>query len=238
MFIFFKNIINFCILLFVKIFTSNKIRFGANLHPSTLKFLLKNKIKKVDFSRAYIGGNQVFINDGVKFYEDPIIFGKVKIGRYTSINGPSTRICSAINTVEIGSYCSIASNVIIQEYYHNVDLVTTYSILSNIFKKSYSKLQITSKGSIVISDDVWIGSNAVILSGVKIGRGAIIGAGSVVTKDVAPYSINAGNPSKLIKMRFKEEDIFYIENSKWWEWSVEQILENEDFFTKIYNLND
>ena len=75
MFIFFKNIINFCILLFVKIFTSNKIRFGANLHPSTLKFLLKNKIKKVDFSRAYIGGNQVFINDGVKFYEDPIIFG-------------------------------------------------------------------------------------------------------------------------------------------------------------------
>lgn len=237
MFLFFKYLINFFIILFVKLFTKNKIRFGANVHPYTFKFLLKNKIKNVDFFNAYIGGNNVNINDGVRFYENPIIFGNVTIDKYSSINGPSTRICSAVNEVRIGAYCSIASNVVIQEYYHNVNLVTTYSILSTILKKHKTN-QITSKGSIIISDDVWIGSNSVILSGVKIGRGAVIGAGSVVTKDVLPYSINAGNPSKMIRMRFNEEDIKFIEESKWWEWSYEQILENEEFFSKIYNLND
>jgi serine acetyltransferase len=65
----------------------------------------------------------------------------------------------------------------------------------------------TSKGDIIIKDDVWIGANAIILSGVTIGQGALIGAGAVVTKDVPPYAIVGGNPAKVIKYRFSEKVI-------------------------------
>ncbi|MBP7508929.1 MAG: hypothetical protein KA807_14020 [Prolixibacteraceae bacterium] len=64
-----------------------------------------------------------------------------------------------------------------------------------------------SDGIVIIEDDVWIGANAIILCGVHIGKGSVIGAGSIVTKDVPPYSISVGNPAKTIKMRFTEEEI-------------------------------
>lgn len=67
-------------------------------------------------------------------------------------------------------------------------------------------------GKIVIEDDVWVGSNAIILHGVKIGRGAVIGAGSIVTKSVPPYAIAVGNPAKIIKRRFTDEEC--IEHEK------------------------
>ena len=93
---------------------------------------------------------------------------------------------------------------------------------------------VTSKGDVILAEDVWVGSNVVILSGVKIGRGAIIAAGSVVTKDVAPYSIVGGVPAKVIKMRFSDEVIKKIENSRWWEWNTKSILENKEFFTREF----
>ena len=89
-----------------------------------------------------------------------------------------------------------------------------------------------SKGDIIIEDDVWIGANCIILSGVKISRGAIIAAGSVVIKEVAPYSIIAGVPAKQIKKRFSEKTIELLEKSKWWTWDISKIKENEQFFLK------
>ncbi|WP_311711768.1 CatB-related O-acetyltransferase [Riemerella anatipestifer] len=221
--------------MFVKVFTTNRVSFKANLNPYTLKYLLKNRINDIHFHKAYIGGIQVKVGKGVRFYENPIIFGKVKIDRYVSINGPGTRICSNINRVKIGAFSSIASNVIIQEYYHNTQLVTTYGVLSNILRTSDTKIQVTSKGDIIIGEDVWIGSNVVILSGVKIGRGAVVGAGSVVTKDIEPYTINAGNPCKYIKDRFSKKSIEEIERSKWWEWTEDEMKKNEMFFRKYFS---
>ena len=157
--------------------------------------------------------------------------GNIQINRYTSINGPGTRISSKINPIKVGSFCSIASNVIIQEYYHRYDRMTSYFINQNIFNLDM-KEDIYSKGSIVIEDDVWIGSNSVILSGVKIGRGSIVGAGSVVTKDVVKYSIVAGNPAKLIKMRFGNNTISYLEKLKWWTWRLDKIKKSKDLFNK------
>lgn len=238
MYNFFKSIVNFLVVIFVKVFTKNKAKFSCNIHPNTFIYLLKNKISKINFDRAYIGGNKVELSKGNIFYENPILFGNIKIGKYTAINGPATRICSGVHYVEIGAYCSIASNVIIQEYYHNTDLVTTYGVLSNVLKLKDYSIQKVSKGPIIIGDDVWVGSNVVILSGVKIGRGAIIGAGSVVTKDVLPYTINAGNPCKFVRNRFSESDIIEIEKSKWWLWDENKMKQNENFFTKVYNLND
>ena len=83
-----------------------------------------------------------------------------------------------------------------------------------------------SKGDIKIGNDVWIGHSSIILSGVTIGNGAVIAAGSVVVKDVPPFSIVGGNPAKVIRFRFDSKTIAEIENSKWWNWSDSKIREN------------
>ena len=196
-------------------------------------YFIKSKISKVNLGSAILGSG-VQLSDGVHLYNSPEIFGDVLIGKYSSINGPSTRICSEINKIIIGSYCSIASNTVIQEYYHNYSRVTTYNIMSNRFNQ-FSKGEKISKGPILISDDVWIGSNCVILSGVSIGRGAIVGAGSVVTKDVKPYSIVAGNPARHIRFRFSEKTISNIEESRWWLWEGKELIDQRSIFEKEFN---
>lgn len=82
------------------------------------------------------------------------------------------------------------------------------------------------KGDIIVGNDVWIGYEAVILSGVTIGDGAVIGARAVVTKDVPPYTIVGGVPAKPIKKRFSEENIKKLQSIRWWDWSKEKIAEN------------
>ena len=82
------------------------------------------------------------------------------------------------------------------------------------------------KGDTVVGNDVWIGQNVTILPGVHIGDGAIIGANSVVSKDVLPYHIVGGNPIKVIRKRFDDDTIEFLLNLKWWDWSAEKIFEN------------
>lgn len=82
------------------------------------------------------------------------------------------------------------------------------------------------KGDTVIGNDVWIGFDALIMPGVKIGNGAIISSRSVVTSDVPAYTIVGGNPAKIIKKRFPEETIATLEKLAWWNWPVEKITKN------------
>jgi carbonic anhydrase/acetyltransferase-like protein (isoleucine patch superfamily) len=77
----------------------------------------------------------------------------------------------------------------------------------------------STRGDVIIGHDVWIGNGATILSGVHIGNGAVIGACSVVTRDVPSYGIVAGNPAKLIRLRFKEDEIKCLEELAWWNWA-------------------
>jgi acetyltransferase-like isoleucine patch superfamily enzyme len=130
-------------------------------------------------------------------------------------------------SLKIGKFCSIASGVtIILDGEHRPDWVTTYPF-SIIFKK-FSDLPwaSTTKGDVIIGNDVWIGIDALILSGVTVGDGAIIGAGSVVARDVEPYAIVAGNPARLIRKRFDLETINKLLEIKWWDWDTERITEN------------
>ena len=81
------------------------------------------------------------------------------------------------------------------------------------------------KGDIIIGNDVWIGAKSTIMSGVKIGHGAIVAAGAVVTKDVQPYSVVGGNPAKHIKFRFDERQIEKLLEINWWDWEESKIKE-------------
>lgn len=117
----------------------------------------------------------------------------------------------------IGRYCSIAGSVRLVEADHPIDQLTTHPFLY------LPRFGFVDRHGIVappqtIEDDVWIGHNATILPGcTRIGRGAVIGAGSIVTADVAPYSVIAGVPAKLIRFRFAESVRAAIEATRWWE---------------------
>lgn len=214
----FRNVLR----LFIK---TRKITAFSNIILGYISFP-----KKIHYCKWNRISGKVIIGEGISL-QRVNISGNVQIGKYTSINGPNTFLVGARSGIKIGSFCSIARNVQIQAIYHNYNRVTTYSIIKSFFKE-YDVEEFIEKGIIDIQDDVWIGANSVILSGVTIGRGAIIAAGSVVTKDVRPYSIVAGNPAKEIKQRFSSEIVTYLEESQWWKWDDNQIKENKDFFKK------
>lgn len=105
----------------------------------------------------------------------------------------------------IGDFVSIASDVLfIMGGNHQIDSFTSYP-LNTQFLGKFSESDASTKGPIIIEDEVWIGANVIILSGVTVGRGAIIAAGSVVTKDVSPFTLVGGNPAKLIRNRYNED---------------------------------
>lgn len=132
----------------------------------------------------------------------------------------------------IGKFCSIGENIkfMMNAANHNLSAVTTYPFTAimeqknGVNKEHLSELP--NKGDTVIGNDVWIGMNCFIMPGVKIGDGAVIGANSVVAKNVAPYSIVAGNPIKEIRKRFSEKEIELLLKIKWWDWEIEKIQKN------------
>jgi len=150
-----------------------------------------------------------------------------KIGRGTYSDDLMVFSWGEGSVLEIGAFCSIAVGVkIFLGGEHRADWVTTYPF-SVLWKcaSSFSGHP-KSKGDVVIGNDVWIGTEAVILSGVKIGDGAVIAARTVVAKDVPPYAIVVGNPAKIIKRRFNDEVIGRLLLVKWWEWDDKTIEHN------------
>jgi acetyltransferase-like isoleucine patch superfamily enzyme len=149
-------------------------------------------------------------------------------GKYTYICGtPEILWESDKSKLIIGKFCSIAENLkVYLGGNHNKEWVTTYPfghINQRIFNNFNGYGQPSTKGSIIIGNDVWISANVTIMSGVKIGDGAIIANNSHVIKDVEPYSLVGGNPAKLIKYRFTPEQIKELLLIKWWDWEDEKI---------------
>lgn len=134
--------------------------------------------------------------------------------------------------LKIGKFCSFAKEVtIILGGEHRSDWVTMYPFSGKVFNKVWPEAKKVeghphSKGDIVIGNDVWAGYGTTILSGVTIGDGAVIGAKSLVTKNVEPYTIVAGNPAKVIRKRFSDKIIKELLRIKWWNWPEEKIRKN------------
>ncbi|WP_098748294.1 CatB-related O-acetyltransferase [Paenibacillus sp. EZ-K15] len=125
-----------------------------------------------------------------------------------------------IDKLIIGNYVCIASGVVILmggNHNHHPEWITVYPFVEQI-ETSYLP-----KGDTVIESDAWIGMNAMIMPGVTIGEGAIVAAGSVVAKDVPPYTIVGGNPAKEIRKRFAEEEIEKLKEMRWFDWKREKI---------------
>ena len=134
--------------------------------------------------------------------------------------------------LRIGRYCSFGSTVRVVDSNHPIDGITTHPL---IYDAAHGVIAANalSPEPLIIEDDVWVGHNTVILPGCKfIGRGAIIGAGSIVTKNVKPYAIVAGNPAKPLRMRFEPELIAALEASRWWQRDMAELARIERDFDR------
>ena len=129
----------------------------------------------------------------------------------------------------IGKFCQIAAGVefVMNGANHMMNAVTTFpfNMLEGWDMEPPKTSDLPLKGDTVIGNDVWIGQNAVILPGVHIGDGAIIGANSVVGRDINPYTIVVGNPAKILRKRFDDEMIELLLRFKWWDKSTDEINE-------------
>jgi len=129
----------------------------------------------------------------------------------------------------IGKFCSIASDVkfIMNGGNHRTDWLTNYPF--PIFQHGWEIAmpeEWPNKGDTIIGNDVWLGYNATIMPGIKVGDGAIIATNSVVTKDVPPYAVVGGNPATIIRKRFDDETINKLLEVRWWDWDIEKITAN------------
>ncbi|NFF82238.1 CatB-related O-acetyltransferase [Clostridium botulinum] len=126
--------------------------------------------------------------------------------------------------VIIGKFCSIAGEVdIFLGGNHRNDWITTYPFNVLCGRYNYIKGHPSTKGNVIIGNDVWIGRRTTILSGVNIGNGVSIGANSVIAKDIPNYAIVAGNPAKIIRYKFDTETINKLLEISWWDWELEDL---------------
>lgn len=157
------------------------------------------------------------------FVHDPRDFEKNNVLYHYPVNG---------DRLKIGKFCSVAcgAKFLFTSGNHSLRSLSTYTF--PIFYEQWGldpkniRDAWDNKGDIVIGNDVWIGYEAVILSGVTVGDGAVIGTRAVVTKDVPPYTIVGGVPARPIRRRFDPQTIARLEELRWWDWEEERITRN------------
>ena len=198
--------------------------------------VLHSKYQKLMFDKAWRKANQHNETSvGSYMFPDAV----VTVGGYTygRLNVQSL-YATPDERLIIGNYVSIASDsLFLLGMNHPTDTFTTFPLRSKFVSRSSKDA--LSRGPIIIEDEVWIGSNAVIMSGVTIGRGAVIAAGSIVTKSVKPYHIVGGNPAKTIRRRFTVEVIEEMKKLKLIDIPVERIKKNIDLmYQRIETVED
>lgn len=159
-------------------------------------------------------------------HNENLIFDSLSIGKFSHGNvkifNPETK-----SKVKIGKFCSIGQNVQILLGEHHTEWISTYPLRIYLnLKGKWRDGHPMTRGDVEIGNDVWIGANVTILSGIIVGDGAVIGANSLVTKNIEPYAIYAGNPAKFIRKRFSEEEIKSLLKIRWWDWPTRKIKEN------------
>lgn len=193
----------------------NKKEFESGM---TLGYLYSKFFKRVLRGKSVLNSE---IHKTAKIYSGSTFYYS-KLGRYSYVGYDSEVV-----NCEIGAFCSIANGFIVGGAKHPMDWVSTSPTFYDVGSGTghhLGHLPIDHTSKTVIGNDVWVGSRAIIMQGLRIGTGAVIGAGAVVTKSVPPYAVVAGCPAKIIKYRFDQSMIDSLLNSQWWLLSDNQLM--------------
>lgn len=163
------------------------------------------------------GGN--LIPDGCAFADKTQLGFRTTLGTNNYFGGK----------VSLGKYCQVGRDVAFHPTNHPISYLSTY-INKQLFEGELKSLK--SESPIEIGNDVWIGHGVIVLSGIKVGNGAILAAGSIITKDVPAYAIMAGNPAKVLRKRFSDSLIEELEELKWWDKNDEELEYLKPLFFK------
>lgn len=178
---------------------------------------------KLIFLKPFIQASNIFVGDYTYF--DDRRWGPEKFEEYNVLYNYDF---SKVKLV-IGKFCAIAAETrFLMTGDHKLDAISTYPfpIFGQGWEGAFNVFDLPVKGDIVVGNDVWFGYDCLIKNGVTIGNGAVIAARAVVVKDVPPYSIVAGNPAKVVKMRFDDRTIERLQRIAWWDWEIGKINEH------------
>lgn len=197
--------------------------------------LLKNLFNPAVSMFARID-NLSYIDRKAKIYRKAKVFNS-SIGRYSYLGRGSSLIYA-----EVGQFCSIASSTIIGLGIHTLNTLSTSPIFTEKNNGTChcwtdKTLQYPYK-KVFIGNDVWIGLRVIIMGGIRIGDGAVIAAGSIVTRDVPPYAIVGGIPAKILKYRFSQEVIDELLKIQWWHLPEDKLIDNIHYFQTDKILTD
>lgn len=198
--------------------------------------------------------HNVYVSHSARFNQHTSFEKNIKIGKHTcvcnAVIGRNSYIGrnSNFNDCEIGRFCSIASNVKVEANTHpsSTFVSTSPSFYSTLLQNGQTfvaetcfeeTLQIDGK-KLIVGNDVWIGADVIFKGGIKIGDGAIVAMGAVVTKDVPPYSIVGGVPAKIIRYRFSDEQIAKLRDLQWWNKNDEWLKKNAKMFDNVETFFD
>lgn len=183
----------------------------------------------------YFDGGQSF-SENLRYVMKKYHGFEIGIGSYGSCFDPQ-KFYVGNGNLKVGKYTSIAQNVCAYTRNHPYWKPSTFPLFYNASFNKKIKSDTVAYGKLEIGNDVWIGQYAIILPSChRIGDGAVIGAGAIVTKDVPDYAIVAGNPAKVLKFRFDNETISLLKEIQWWNWEYNDIIANIDSFNSIEDL--
>lgn len=174
----------------------------------------RHLVRKVDYWRRHI-----------HVARGSVVASSVTIGSYTNINASSF-----IADCEIGSFVAIGGRLVVHSTNHD----TKYANMQESFQRdvicSALPILLPGKGRVTIGSASWIGDSTIILPGGSVGIGAVVGAGSVVTKPLPDFSVSVGNPARVLRMRFSPVVIEYLLRVEWWQWDLNRLRRNRPFF--------
>ena len=195
--------------------------FNGGPDPKAVYPLKKND--ELIFLKNFVKAPNIVVGD-YTYFDDPRN-GPEKFEEYNVLYNYDYEKVKLI----IGKFCAIAAETrFIMTGSHKLDAISTYPfpIFEQGWEDAFNGGDFPYKGDIVVGNDVWFGYDSLVMSGVKIGHGAVIGARAVVVKDIPPYAIVAGNPAKVVKMRFDDAVISRLLQIAWWDWDIEKINRN------------
>ena len=215
---------------------------------TSLKSFFSRVYYRIKFPKIRLK-TRVYVGRGSKFEGENSIGDKTV---FAGSMGYASNIAEECNfTANIGRYTSIGARVYTLQFTHPTHtFVSTHPAFYSLIKQSgftfvseqkFDEFRYVDKKkriAVNIGSDCWIGSDVILLGGITIGDGAIIAAGSVVTKDVEAYSIVAGNPARLLRKRFDDAEIDFLKKLKWWDKPIEWIAEKSDYFENVMYLRN